>query len=147
MPGRDLPAQANKASLKPTLRELTERAILRELPVAAALVNGLGDIFYLHGRTGLYLEPAPGEAGISNILTMAREGLRRELSLALAQAVATRKSTAIRRVRVKTNGHHTLVNLGVQALDGGGEPGGPPLYLVMLEEACPATWPPRRRTA
>jgi hypothetical protein len=37
-----------------------------------------GDILYLHGRTGMYLEPAPGEAGVNNILKMAREGLRPE---------------------------------------------------------------------
>ena len=43
---------------------------------AGALVNGHGDILYLHGRTGMYLEPAPGEAGVNNILKMAREGLR-----------------------------------------------------------------------
>ena len=50
---------------KQRLRELTERALLQQLAPVAALVNGLGDILYLHGRTGLYLEPAPGEAGVT----------------------------------------------------------------------------------
>ena len=44
------------------LRELTEQALLQQVAPAAALVNGQGDILYLHGRTGMYLEPAPGEA-------------------------------------------------------------------------------------
>ena len=52
------------------LRELTEQALLQQVAPAAALVNGHGDILYLHGRTGMYLEPAPGEAGVNNILKM-----------------------------------------------------------------------------
>ena len=67
---------------------MTERALLQQYAPVGALVNDRGDILYLHGRTGLYLEPAPGETGINNILKMAREGLRRELTTALHQAVA-----------------------------------------------------------
>jgi len=55
------------------LRELTEQALLQQVVPAGALVNGQGNILYLHGRTGMYLEPAPGEAGVNNILKMARE--------------------------------------------------------------------------
>jgi two-component system CheB/CheR fusion protein len=58
---------------KPPLRELTEQALLQQVIAAGALVNGQGDILYLHGRTGMFLEPASGEAGINNILKMARE--------------------------------------------------------------------------
>ena len=67
------------------LRELTEQALLQQYAPAGALVNDRGDILYLHGRTGLYLEPAPGEAGM-NILKMAREGLRRGLDHRPAQS-------------------------------------------------------------
>ena len=83
---------------------------------AGALVNGQGDILYLHGRTGMYLEPAPGEAGVSNILTMAREGLRRELGTALYKALTSTEPVRAWGLRVKTNGHHTLVNLSVRSV-------------------------------
>ena len=65
---------------------------------AGALVDERGDILYLHGRTGQYLEPAPGEAGM-NILKMAREGLRRELTTALHKAVAQESRCATRASR------------------------------------------------
>jgi two-component system CheB/CheR fusion protein len=42
---------------------------------AAVLVNDKGDILYISGRTGKYLEPAAGKANW-NIFAMAREGLR-----------------------------------------------------------------------
>jgi two-component system CheB/CheR fusion protein len=54
--------------VKRPLRELVEQTLLRHLGVSAALVNAGGDILYLHGRTGMYLEPSSGEAGINNIL-------------------------------------------------------------------------------
>ena len=41
----------------------------------AVLVNEKGDILYISGRTGKYLEPAAGKANW-NIFAMAREGLR-----------------------------------------------------------------------
>ena len=75
---------------------MTEQAILRHVVPVAALVNGHGDILYLHGRTGLYLEPAPGESGVNNILKMAREGLRRELATALRKVAAGGRSCVAR---------------------------------------------------
>jgi len=59
------------------MRELTEQTMLQYYSPVGVLVNQRGDIFYIHGRTGMYLEPAPGEAGL-NILKMAREGLRQD---------------------------------------------------------------------
>ncbi len=131
------------------MRELTEQALLRQLAPNSALVNEQGDIFYLHGRTGMYLEPAPGEPGVSNILKMAREGLRRDLAKALHQAAATREIVRRPGLRVKTNGHFTLVNLAVCPVPVGHAaslppsatpavaetaPTGPYLYLVILED-------------
>ena len=122
--------------LKLSLRELTEQSLLQQLAPVAALVNGHGDILYLHGRAGMFLEPAPGDAGINNILKMAREGLRRDLTTALHKAARSKERIQCRDIRVKTNGHHTLVNLSVSpvlsstvgALE-------TPLFLVILEEA------------
>ena len=118
-----------------TLREMTERTLLAQVIAAGALVNAHGDILYLHGRTGLFLEPSPGEAGINNILKMAREGLRRELTITLHKAAATRETSASPGLRVKTNGHFTTVNLTIRPVTTGpGASTESPLFLVILEE-------------
>ena len=127
------------------LRELTEQALLAHVAPTGALVNARGDILYLHGRTGLYLEPAPGEVGDINIFKMAREGLRPALSHALKIAAATQNTVRSPGLRVKTNGHYSRVNLNVRPVATTttakrSEADAPPvetalLYLVILEEA------------
>ena len=131
-----------KVALAPPrpLRDLVEQSLLHLLAPASVLVNAAGDMVYLHGRTGMYLEPAAGEAGVQNILKMARKGLGPALSTSLHQAVATQAPSAAPHVRVKTNGHYTQVNVSVHPLpssspdtaDGPAER----LYLVMLQDAA-----------
>jgi len=120
------------------VRELTERALLQHVTPAAVLVDAQGDILYLHGRTGMYLEPAPGEAGTANILKMAREGLRRELASALRKAAVGKASVLHRGLRVKTNGHYTSVDLAIHVVTAGlALTADQPLFLVVLAEAGP----------
>jgi two-component system, chemotaxis family, CheB/CheR fusion protein len=120
---------------KPTLRELTEQALLQEVIQAGVLVNPRGDILYLHGRTGRYLEPTPGESEPNNILKMAREGLRHELIIALRKACDTGETVRCPGLRVKTNGDFASVNLTVLSVaatrDSASKPG---FYLVILEQ-------------
>jgi two-component system CheB/CheR fusion protein len=117
------------------LRELTEQALLQHVAVVAALVNAQGDILYLHGRTGKYLEPAPGEAGISNVLKMAREGLLPHLTMALHKAVKSKEPEHCPAIRIKTNGHFTAVDLTVRPVvaDSSASPD-TSLFLVVLED-------------
>jgi two-component system CheB/CheR fusion protein len=125
-------------SSKLSLRELMEQALLSRIAPASALVDASGDIFYLHGRTGMYLEPTAGDAAIQNILKMAREGLRPALNAALLQAVATHLDSAAPNIRVKTNGHFTLVNLSVHPVAPTVQ--GESLFLVILQDVPePAT--------
>ena len=128
---------ATPAKLSP--REMAEKTMLQQLVPASALVNAQGDIIYIHGRTGMYLELAPGEASINNILKTAREGLRRDLAITLHKAVATGETMCQRGLRVKTNGHFTTVNLTI--CPAANNPPvtslAPGLYLVILEEVAP----------
>lgn len=124
--------------MKSSLRELTEKVLLQQVAPAGALVNGHGDILYLHGRTGMYLELGPGEAVNNNIVKMAREGLRHELTTALHKAAAGAEIVRCRGLSVKTNGDFTIVNLTICPVTA--DPSATlaaPLYLVLLEEAPP----------
>lgn len=122
------------SSKKLSLRELTEQALLQQIVHACALVNQDGDILYIHGRTGMYLEPAMGETGINNILKMAREGLRCELTTALHKVTETKEIVHRTGLRVKTNGHFSSVNLIIRPLATASSPISDALYLVILEE-------------
>jgi two-component system CheB/CheR fusion protein len=133
--------------VKRPLRELVEQTLLRHLGVSAALVNAGGDILYLHGRTGMYLEPSSGEAGINNILKMAREGLRHELAMSLQRVVATPEVVHVPGLSVKTNGHFTPVDLSVcpvisstsTGVTEANDPADVSLYLIILQQAAEAS--------
>lgn len=131
---------------KTPLRELTERELLAHSAMVGALVNANGDVLYLHGRSGLYLEPPSGEPGVCNMLRMAREGLRPALSAALRKASATGDVARVAGVRVKTNSHSVAVELTVRPIPPAQEPG-VPLFLVVFAEAreTPAPEAPPRR--
>lgn len=123
---------------KPKFRELTEQILLQNYAPAGVLVNEKGDILYIHGRTGMYLEPAPGEAGM-NILKMAREGLQQRMSIALHRVISDKKPLFYPGVQVKTNGDFTGINLAIIPV--AATPyvaDGPDLFLIIFEE--PPKW-------
>ena len=129
-------AHTTRASKRP-LRELMEQALLRQVTPASVMINAGGDILYVHGHTGMYLEPSQGEAGIQNILKMARPGLRQGLSTAMRQVIHSQQTTCASKLKVKTNGHYTYVKLTVQQVAGSvTEQADVELYLVTLEETA-----------
>lgn len=91
------------------LQSLADHVLLQHYSPAAVLVNNKGDILYISGRTGKYLEPAAGKANW-NIFVMAREGLRFDLADAFQKALRQKGAVTLKNLKVGTNG-------GVQALD------------------------------
>lgn len=120
---------------KPTLREITEQAILKENFISGILVHENGDILYIHGKTGMYLEPSQGEASVNNVLKMAREGLKRELKNALKHCIEKNETVRVQGVNVKTNGHFTKVNVAIKPIKTGViTTKNQTLYIILLEE-------------
>jgi hypothetical protein len=74
--------------VSPDLQAQAEQLLLERFGPPAVLVDAHGDILYIHGRTGRYLEPAAGRANW-NVLVMARPGLRDGLAEALREACNT----------------------------------------------------------
>jgi two-component system CheB/CheR fusion protein len=120
--------------VKQPLRELIEQVLLQQVALAGALVNDLGDILYLYGRTGKYFELPAGATGTANILKMAREGLRRELTTALHKATSAHEIIRCRGLRVKTNSDFSTVNLTICPVTRSPAVSPEvPLYVVILE--------------
>jgi two-component system CheB/CheR fusion protein len=89
--------------------------ILEHYAPPAVLVNEKGDILYVSGRTGKYLEPASGKANW-NIFAMAREGLRYELGNAFHKALDQEACVVVRGLKVGANGGPQYVDITVQRL-------------------------------
>jgi len=116
------------------LSQIAERTLLEHYSPVGALVNERGDILYLLGRTGRYLEPTPGEASL-NIFRMAREGLRGDLTIAFHRAVSLGVLTRHPGLRVKNDRDFTTVNLSVLPVPTDAEGAIPRgLFLIILEE-------------
>jgi two-component system CheB/CheR fusion protein len=92
-----------------------ERLLLQELVPPTVIVTERGEVVHVHGRTGRFLEPAPGPQQAISIFDMAREGLRLELSAAIRQVSAQSENEVIRRdVHVGSQGDTLLVDVRVK---------------------------------
>ncbi len=100
----------------PNLQALADQLLLQRFSPAAVLTNDKGDILFISGRTGKYLEPAAGKANW-NIFAMAREGLRYELSNGLQKALRQWASVSLKGVKVGTNGSLQAVDITIHPID------------------------------
>jgi two-component system CheB/CheR fusion protein len=119
--------------VRTNLREISEQSLIAHYARVAVLVNSRGEILHIYGRTGRYLEPASGDAGM-NILTMAREGLRPALTAALYRAMTQQEPVLHPGLQVKTNGDYTTVNLILRPATGESGVIMPGMFLVIFEE-------------
>ena len=109
------PMEPKMSEAVQNLSTLADQVLLQQFAPSAVLVNEAGDILYISGRTGKYLEPAAGKANW-NIFAMARDGLRMELGSALNQAARQEEPVVFHGLKVGTNGGTQLVDLTVQKL-------------------------------
>ncbi|MEZ8187206.1 chemotaxis protein CheB [Shewanella sp. 5S214] len=93
------------------LQMQADQLLLQHFSPAAVLVNAAGDIIYINGRTGKYLEPAAGKANW-NIHVMVREELQYQLDLAMKNAQMQVDPVIIKNLSIDT----CTINLTVQAI-------------------------------
>ena len=98
-----------------SIQSVADQLILSHFAPAAVLVTDKGDILYVSGRTGKYLEPAAGKANW-NIFAMAREGLRYELPEAFRAAAKRKGAVTLPGLSVATDGGTQTVDISVQLL-------------------------------
>jgi two-component system CheB/CheR fusion protein len=97
------------------LSSVIEKALVTRYAPASVIVNERGDIFYINGHTGDYLEPAIGQPRL-NVLEMAREGLRLELPAMLRRAAGKYTEIVREGIPVKMNSGFAPVRLTVTRL-------------------------------
>ena len=138
--------QAPSSRVRPVVRprhpslkigQAVERVLLERYAPAGAVIDSRGEIIYIHGRTGKYLEPAPGESNL-NIVQMAREGLTLELAAAIRKAASQKKRVQSRGLQVEGNGMNTTCDLTVGPFAWDSPSHGEDLLLVVFEEVAVA---------
>ena len=113
------PAVSREARmLKPStnLQSLADQLLLQHFSPPAVLTNDKGDILYINGRTGKYLEPAAGKANW-NIFAMAREGLRFDLGNAFQKALRQKKTVTAKSLRIGEDSSAQAVDITVQVIE------------------------------
>ena len=128
---------AKQAAELVSIPEVANRMLLEDFTPPAVFINEQGDVVYIHGRTGKYLEPPAGKANI-NIFAMAREGLKIELPSAIREAKTQKKTITLKGIKVKTNGDFQTINLTVKPVVQLGIQ--QPLYMLVFENV---TMPPK----
>jgi two-component system, chemotaxis family, CheB/CheR fusion protein len=98
------------------IQSLADQVLLQQFAPPGVLVNDAGDIIYISGRTGKYLEPASGKANL-NIFAMLREGLRSEFLPAFHHAIRKNETVILRDLKVGVNGGTQMVNITIQCID------------------------------
>jgi two-component system, chemotaxis family, CheB/CheR fusion protein len=132
------------ASTVPNLQSLAEQLLLQHFVPPAVLVNSEGDIIFISGRTGRYLEPAAGKANW-NIHVMAREGLRSHLLIGLPQALRHHETVTHHNVAVGVNGNQHNIDLTIlpikepQTLQG--------MAMIVFADVASSHTPPASSTA
>ena len=116
------------------ISQFAEKVILKSYSPNCVIISEHGDIVYIHGRTGKYLELTHGEAKM-NIFQMAREGLQQELPSLIRKVLSSKKSLTAEGIKVKTNGSTQLINLTVKPIKEPKEMQGS--LLLIFEEVLP----------
>ncbi len=87
---------------EPNLQTAADHLLLQDYAPPAVLVTSQGNILYISGKTGKYLEPAAGKANL-NLFAMARKGLSEALSEAFPRAVRQKSTVTLKSVQVASH--------------------------------------------
>ena len=111
----ETPRKKETPPMNPDLPEAAQRALLETVAPPAVVTTGEGDIVYVNGRTGQFLEPASGKVNW-NVFAMAREGLREELGKALRACAAQHSAVVVSGLKVQADAETLDMDLVVRPL-------------------------------
>jgi len=97
------------------IREMAERLILEEYAPPCVFIDEKFDILYFHGSTDRYLMQPPGEPSV-NLIAMAREDLRYQLSAVLNKAVKQKKAVLRATLQIKQKEGYQTVDVIIRTI-------------------------------
>jgi len=97
------------------LQTAADKVLLQVYAPPAVVLNQAGDIVYISGRTGKYLEPAAGKANW-NFHAMVRPGLRAPLAEALKQAGTQAEPVHLHGLHAEASPNEWTIDATVQVL-------------------------------
>ncbi|MFZ4521401.1 MAG: chemotaxis protein CheB [Bacteroidales bacterium] len=109
-------AEKSRPKVVENIQNIADQLLLQRFAPASVLVNPSGDIIYITGRTGKYLEPVAGKANW-NIHAMARDGLRQELPGAFRKVMKNFDPLVLRNIKVGTNGGTQMIDVTLQCIE------------------------------
>ena len=94
-----------------------DRIVLKKFAPCGVVINEELEVLQFRGHTGIFLEPAAGEASL-NLLKMARNGLQVELRNAIRQAMDKNKSIRKGDLQLRTNDEIRNISIEVDPIMG-----------------------------
>lgn len=103
---------------KREITSLAKKNLLNIYAPPSVLINDSGEILYIHGKIGKYLELAPGKPRL-NIVDMGKDG-GFEIGAAIRSAASEKKDVVLEKLQLKNGKEDILVNITVEPIK---EPG------------------------
>ncbi len=136
---------AKRETRAPDLQQYVDRLIMSRWSPAAVVINAQMDVLMFRGRTGNFLEHAPGSASL-NLLKMAREGLTLDLRTIVSKAM--KQDTPVRQEQMQLRHDEQTHRLSIEVVPFQLTPSSERYFLVLFQETQPPvpTPPNRERT-
>ncbi len=116
----------------PDVVRRTESLLLDQYAPPGVVVNERMEILYFRGRTGPYLEPAPGQPQ-HDLLKMARKGLVADIRIAFSQAIRTTTTARRSGVSFERDGSNRTCDVVVVPVAAPPE-SREPIFAILFEE-------------
>ncbi|HSA97394.1 MAG TPA: CheR family methyltransferase, partial [Acidobacteriota bacterium] len=132
---RPLPASGGASPMvkETDLSLAAQRVLLESFAPPSVVANEAGEIFYIHGQTGRYLEPAQGRPNW-NVFEMARDGLRFELRSGTHYALIKGKERRYESLLVRADHEAYAVNVVIRPF--GGKKNDTGLVIITFEDVA-----------
>lgn len=132
---------SSSATTPANLQAHAEQALLHEFSPAAVLATEQGDVVFINGSVGKYLEPASGKANW-NVHVMLRPTIRTQIAAAMRQAIQERGTVELSGLRLSEDTAQASLDVKVKLMQ---EPKALAGLVMIVFRASNRSLPTKRR--